>query len=214
MTVSEKIKAGQLDAIIFDLGGVILNLDIEASILAFQRLAPKMHAYEFNGASLQHPLFSSYEVGKLSSQEFRSQFNQIYHASLGDHEFDACWNAMILELELKRLHRIDEIRSQGVKAFLLSNTNEIHEAAFLKRFDELNLDRSFESFFDQVYYSHRIQKRKPNSEAFLHVLNDHGLTPSRTLFIDDSAQHIEGAGKLGIQTIHLKKPMGLLEVLG
>lgn len=62
-------------------------------------------------------------------------------------------------------------------------------------------------FFDKAYMSHRIGLRKPMPEVFQYVLNDNGLQPEHTLFIDDSPQHIATADALGIRTIYLEKGM-------
>ena len=89
---------------------------------------------------------------------------------------------------------------------LLSNTNEIHETAFNKTIQH-DHHVFLPTFFDKVYYSHRIGLRKPTKEIFEKVLNECGFDPVNTLFIDDSTQHVEGAKKLGIQTIFLEKGM-------
>jgi putative hydrolase of the HAD superfamily len=87
----------------------------------------------------------------------------------------------------------------------LSNTNEIH----LKKIEELlkneetNWDR-FCGIFTKVYLSCRVGMRKPNEDIFLKVLNDNNLNASKTLFIEDSIQHIETANKIGIQTLFLQ----------
>src|SRR5690606_36888530 len=93
---------------------------------------------------------------------------------------------------------------------LLSNTNDIHEAAFTKLLQENN-NIQLSHFFDKVYFSHRIGLRKPDAAVFEKVLTDNQFRASETLFIDDSPQHIESAKNLGIQTVFLKKGMTIEE---
>ena len=85
--------------------------------------------------------------------------------------------------------------------------------AFSKDFEksifDLGLKKHFTESFDQVYYSSRIGKRKPDAEAFQHVLDDFDLRAEECLFIDDSEQHIRTAHSMGIGTVYLRKGMEL-----
>ena len=87
--------------------------------------------------------------------------------------------------------------------FLLSNTNAIHLAHFNALLKRHAGEKDLSSFFRKVYLSHEIRMRKPDAEAFQLILDEQELDPASTLFIDDSPQHIESAGKLGLQTLHL-----------
>jgi putative hydrolase of the HAD superfamily len=97
-------------------------------------------------------------------------------------------------------HQILLKAKERYRTFLLSNINEIHEAyinEYLKR--EYSLD-SNDVFFEKVYYSHLIRKRKPDAEIFEFVLTDSNLEPEETLFIDDSPQHLRTAQQMGFNT--------------
>ena len=109
---------------------------------------------------------------------------------------------MLLGIPKERFEFIKELREQK-KIYLLSNINQIHEDflnVYIQSRPELT---NFYSSFDEVYFSHHIGLRKPNIEAFEFVLNKHGMAPEKTLFIDDSPQHIEGAKKAGLNTYYL-----------
>src|SRR5690606_20726982 len=116
------------------------------------------------------------------------------------------WNMMLLDLPLRRLQILQQLQLH-YNLFLLSNTNEIHEAAFNRILQSQTGFPGFGVFFDKIYYSHHTGLRKPQREAFELILNDHRLMPENTLFIDDSPQHVEAAKSLGIQTIWLKQGM-------
>jgi len=107
---------------------------------------------------------------------------------------------------VRRLQILQQLRLY-YDLFLLSNTNEIHEAAFNQILMQEHGIPNIGVFFDRVYLSHRVGLRKPMREIFERVLEENNLKPEQTLFIDDSLQHIEGAKLLGIQTIYLEKGM-------
>lgn len=201
------------DAIIFDLGGVILNLDYHKTFLAFKKYIGESDEDVFLGKEKQLSIFSDYEVGKISTTDFIFEFNKYYRVNLDLETFARCWNAMILNIPLERIKLLQKLRSQGKKIFLLSNINEIHEFAVEEQFRTLGLDFSFFSLFNKVYYSHHARMRKPNSDFFELVLRENSLKKESTLFIDDSIQHIHGAGHVGIDAYHLKKTDSL-ETLG
>jgi len=94
---------------------------------------------------------------------------------------------------------------------LLSNTNEIHEAAFNKILEDERGIANIGAFFDRVYLSHRIGMRKPDVTVFERILEENNLKAEHTLFIDDSPQHVEGARKAGIRAIWLEKGMTIEE---
>ena len=77
---------------------------------------------------------------------------------------------------------------------------------------------NFKALFDGAYYSCEIGMRKPHPEIFLHVLKEHGSVAERSLFIDDSPQHVEGARRAGLMAEHLdlakEDILGLVERLG
>lgn len=191
-----------VDAIIFDLGGVILNLNYNLTVEAFKNLG-RENFEKLYTQSHQDQLFDQFETGAITADEFRRYMKAFFDFPVTDQAIDQAWNAMLLDLPKARIELLQELKNQ-YPIFLFSNTNEIHLKAFKKIIsDQHGNPNLLESVFHQTYFSHIAGKRKPNADAFLQVIEDHDLTPERTLFIDDSIQHIEGAKKLGIQTIHL-----------
>jgi len=191
-----------VNAIIFDLGGVILNLDYNLTINAFKKLGQENFEQLYT-QSQQDKLFDRFETGEVNAEEFRRYMKSFLPADTNSKTIDEAWNVMLLDLPKHRINLLLELKKQ-VPIFLFSNTNEIHLNAFRKIiFNQYGKEDLLESVFNKTYYSHIVGHRKPNAEAFYTVINDHHLTPQKTLFIDDSIQHIEGAKKIGLQTIHL-----------
>lgn len=194
--------------IIFDLGGVLFNIDYQLTEQAFAKLGIENFSSIYSQLQ-QSSLFDDLEVGKISATEFFSGLKDTCNIRSTDEELALAWNAMLLDMPLRRLQLLQQLRHH-YDLVLLSNTNEIHEAAFNKIIEGVH-GCSIAAFFDRIYYSHRIGMRKPDVEVFEMILAENGFRPEHTLFIDDSPQHIEGAKKAGIQTIWLEKGMTIEE---
>lgn len=191
------------DTLIFDLGGVILNLDYNLTVIEFEKYIQNLDRNVFFGKKDQLPFFSSYEIGEITTEEFIKQFNDYYNKEFSYLDFKMSWNAMILNLPKERIDLISNLRKKGKKVLLLSNINHLHEIAVEERFSDISNSVGFLSLFDKGYYSHHIGLRKPTAEIFDYVVKDQNLNPKKTLFIDDSLHHVVGAKNVGINAIHL-----------
>jgi HAD superfamily hydrolase (TIGR01509 family) len=191
--------------ILFDLGGVLLNLDHKRTQDAFAALGFPDFMGVWNQLQ-QDSLFDDFETGKVSTVDFIAAIRSKAGVAITDEQIIEAWNALLLDFPLRRLQILQQLRIH-YDLLLLSNTNEIHETAFNKILMDNHGIPSLGVFFDKVYLSHRIGMRKPNAEVFQMILDENGLKASDTLFIDDTLEYVEGAKKLGIQTIHLEKGM-------
>ena len=206
-----KLLPKNLEAIIFDLGGVVLNLNPQKTIDAFV-LAAGLPSEKVAEAG-NNKLFKNFEKGLIDTHSFRSELNRLLGTQLQDEEIDMAWNAMLLDLPLDRLLLLSGLRPR-YKTFVLSNTNEIHINAFDDIVQKVTGGESIQKYFDNVYYSHQVGMRKPDTEIFEMVLKRNSLHPSKTLFIDDTLEHIESANRLGLHTWHLTNQDELFAVFG
>ncbi len=191
--------------IIFDLGGVLLNIDYKLTEQAF--IAAGIHNFpELYSQLSQTPVFDDFETGRISREAFVEAIQKIAGNSISTGQVVDAWSAMLQDFPVRRLQLLQQLRLYH-DLVLLSNTNEIHEEAFNKILMDNRGIPNIGVFFDKVYFSHRVGMRKPDAEIFERILEDTGFKPADTLFIDDSPQHIEGAKALGIQTIYLEKGM-------
>ncbi len=191
--------------IIFDLGGVLINIDYQLTENAFMEAGIENFP-ELYSQLKQSDLFDKWEMGKLSREEFVIALQKISEIPITETQIVNAWNAMLLDFPVRRLQILQQLRLY-YDLFLLSNTNEVHEEGFNKILMESHGIPNIGVFFDKVYFSHRLGMRKPMREIFDRVLDDNNLKPEHTLFIDDSPQHIAAAKALGIQTIYLDKGM-------
>ncbi|MFK8037951.1 MAG: HAD family hydrolase [Crocinitomicaceae bacterium] len=190
------------EAIIFDLGGVILNINYHKTAEAFKELGVT-NFDELYSQAQQIGIFNALEVGEIQPEAFYEAIRQMSGLPLSNSVIEAAWNAMLLDLPNHRVDLIKRIRDE-VPIYLLSNTNIIHLKAFRKIIEnDCGNALLLEDLFQKVYYSHEIGMRKPDANTFRYVLNQHHLSPQNTLFIDDSIQHIEGAKAAGIKAHHL-----------
>ena len=194
-------NTNEIKNIIFDLGGVIINIDYNLTAKAFEQMGISNFNVLFSQAQQSH-LFDLYEKGQISSAEFRMEIKKIIGHHYTDEAIDKAWNALLLDIPPNRLTLLNKVKTK-YSTFLLSNTNDIHIETFngyLKQtFGVNNLD----GYFNKLYLSYKVGMRKPDAEIFELVLSENNLLPHETLFIDDSIQHIESAKKLGINAYWL-----------
>jgi putative hydrolase of the HAD superfamily len=194
-----------IKAIIFDFGGVILNIDYNKTSKAFADLGVK-NFEEMYSQKNANPLFHDLEEGKINEEEFYNAFRTSSQLKLTDQQIKKAWNAILLRYREEALQTLTTIKNK-YRLYLLSNTNSIHHKEFNKIFEDQIGSGSINDYFDKAYYSHEIKLRKPGKDAYQYVLKENNLLPSETLFIDDSIQNIEAAESLGLQTIFLKEGM-------
>jgi glucose-1-phosphatase len=196
--------------LIFDLGGVILDLSVNDTLLSFSKLsglAPEMVKEIF----ISSPEFNAYEKGLMTDAEFRDFIRRGYSLNATDQAIDDSWNAMLKGIPTIKLELLSKLKEE-FSVFLLSNTNGIH----LLHIEEVIMpqttgERSLDPYFHKTYYSHRMFKRKPDAEIFEQVLEENNLEAEETLFLDDNAGNVEGAKALGIQTVFITSPNHILE---
>lgn len=200
----------QLPNLLFDFGGVIINIDYSLTVEAMRRHGS---AIAFTQAA-QAELFDQMETGQLSPEQFRGGLRQHYGLTATDAELDAAWNAMLLDVPAERLALIAELRAQGYQTALLSNTNQIHIEEINHRLQaQYGLEHGIADCLDRVFYSQQVGLRKPGEEIFRHALQAMNWKAEETLFIEDSPQHIATAQRLGLHTLYLTPPLTLQDAL-
>ena len=188
-----------IDTLIFDFGGVIINLDYSKPVEEFKKLgvfdSKKLYSKEE-----QTSLFDSLECGQISDEKFLNEIRK--KSNTNDLELiKKAWNSILLNIPEERVHLLKKL-SLKYKIYLLSNTNSIHLNEIISAYGEKKW-RNFISIFNEVYFSNQIGMRKPNEDVFFYLIKKNKLDVSKTLFIDDSPQHIKTAKKIGFKTYHL-----------
>ncbi|ANH83510.1 HAD family hydrolase [Niabella ginsenosidivorans] len=184
--------------VIFDFGGVFLNLDFNRSFSAFEELGFKNIRELFTQYSAA-PIIREIEIGVITPDEFYEGMRKIAGRPVTDEQLRTAWNAMLLDYRKPSLDFLIPLADQ-YNLFLLSNTNRIHHEHFSKTLQDETGYASLESFFTKAWFSHEIHRRKPDLTTYEFVLDNAGLIAAETLFIDDSYTNLPHAKELGMQT--------------
>jgi HAD superfamily hydrolase (TIGR01509 family) len=189
-------------AVIFDLGGVLLDINYQATEKALRGLlGPQSDRYYLQ--TKQSSLFDDFETGRIQPDQFYQGISDLAGTLLHAPAITEAWNAMLGRLPRERMAFVQEVAARR-RLFLLSNTNVIHKAAFDAIIAEDFPGQNFDAYFEAAYYSHLIGLRKPHPEVYRFVTDRHGLDPARTLFIDDNKDNVEGARQAGLLAFHLQ----------
>ena len=194
------VNPREIDAIIFDFGGVLFNIDYSRPISAFRELGMK-NFEEVYSQSQQDGLFDELEIGSISKEEFINGLKVHFDRPVSDQELLEAWNVILLDIPKHRIDKVNQLR-KNYRTFLLSNTNALHVEAFESIIDETMGIDHFRAAFEKIYYSNEMGMRKPHVEIYQELLLNHGLDPKKTLFIDDTIRHVEGARKAGLYAHH------------
>ena len=185
--------------IVFDLGGVLVDLDFKAAINGLQKagfanVKEQLQSFDREG------IFQKFELGEMTAEEFRTAIRENSTVTLTDEEIDALWNAMLLEIPREKLELILDLRGKYM-VYLLSNTNSIHWDYVCK--NAFNY-RGFrvKDYFEETFLSYEMHLAKPDKAIFEKVLQDANLLPEETLFIDDSEANCKAAEEVGIHAHH------------
>lgn len=194
--------------VIFDLGGVILNIDIKRTEIALGELGID-NLSQYIGAAHITSFFKEYEAGKIDDAAFIQSIKALSSKALAEEAIIDAWNALLLDFPQQRIELLKTLKNK-YRLFLLSNTNAIHQKKFQQQLF-LQTGSYLEDIFEKTYYSHTIGLCKPDVAAFQFVINDNKLYPGETLFVDDTEANMIGAMQAGLQVWHVKPGSSILE---
>lgn len=196
--------------IIFDFGGVVLDIDPQLTIDEFVRLGftdfDKLSTPDFT-----EEIIGKFERGILTPEVFRTKLKSFLNIDATDQQLDYAWNSLLYDIPRERI-KVIELVKKNYQIILLSNSNEIHYDLFVRDLQLRFGYREFDDLFHKAYFSFDLHLLKPNPEVYEFVINQHGLIPAQTLFIDDKAENIEAAKKLGLKTYQLTKPERIRDI--
>lgn len=189
--------------IIFDFGGVIIDIDFWFSINAFKKLG----ATDFENVysqSQQSGIFDELDIGSISPEEFCEAMKCYLPKTATTQQIIDAWNAILIGIPEHRIRLLERIK-RHYRIFLLSNTNRIHYPVYISELQQKYGYKNLSELFEKVYLSYEVKMRKPDKAFFKLVLEENNLKVEETLFIDDSQQNLPPADELRMQTYFLKK---------
>jgi FMN phosphatase YigB (HAD superfamily) len=195
--------------IIFDLGGVLLNIDPKKTIEAFGQLGMQQLIGD-KGLTYDHDIFYLMEQGKITPEEFRNGVRKLLSGEVTDEQIDTAWTAMLLDFPGIRVKLVQKLRGEFT-IYLFSNTNAIHVAKYQSNFRN---EHGFEvsSLFEKDFHSNEIGYRKPSPESFQEIIRLSGINPQESLFVDDSLQNVEAAIACGLKGYWLEPGQKVEEI--
>jgi len=219
--MSSILSQPNLKNIIFDLGDVIIPIDLSAPLRNFAMLA-NLPEDDVRALWNQHNIGMQYETGLIDDEAFRNHVRQLLNnrsnnpnTEAADHwadeVIDTAWNTVLLELPIERIERIRQLKDR-YRLFLLSNTSPIHIRQVNRILTELG-QPTLEELFERVFYSYDIRLAKPSPEIYQHVLSEAGIAAEETAFLDDNAANIRAAAELGITAVHVQPPLTIIDYL-
>lgn len=184
--------------LVFDFGGVIVSLDRDAAVRAFVQLG-LADAEHILDKYHQTGIFLALEEGRLSEEEFRRQLGELCGRPLTYDEVQQAWLSFLSGLDHQQLDYLQQLRSH-YRLFILSNTNPyIGSWACSPQFTPEG--RSLDTFFDGLFFSYRMGLTKPDPRIFRELVDQAGLNPEETLFVDDGAANIAAGQAAGLHTL-------------
>ena len=194
------VQKSKIKNIIFDLGGVLLNINPLLSLFEFEKLSG-VSKDELLPRFISTRIFEKFDTGSINSAQFGRELSEIMSHEVSDPEIERIWNMLILDFPASRVELLQQLR-KNYSVYLLSNTNVIHIRKYTGEF-YANYGFQMADLFDKVFYSCDIGLHKPDEGIYTYVLKAANLVPSETLFIDDSIANIKAAERLGISVIHI-----------
>ena len=193
-------EASKIRHIIFDLGGVLLNINPLLSLNELTKISG-LGKQALIDRFTESRIFEKFDTGQYDTAQFRSELCRIIGKNVADNEIDRMWNALLLDFPPQRVKMLQELR-KNFNLYLLSNTNSIHFRYYTDAFfHEYNF--KLQELFNHLYLSYEIGMHKPDPEIYRYVLQHDGLTASECLFVDDSLPNVKAARKLGIAGLHI-----------
>ncbi len=183
--------------IVFDLGGVLVNLAFDNCLDAFRKvgfhdIGKQARQFERKG------VFSQFERGEITPMVFREAIRVETTWSLTDSEIDYMWNLMLINIPREKLDLLLELRARYM-VYLLSNTNQIHWDYVCQRMFNYR-GFSVDDFFEETFLSFQMHKVKPEKGIYEQMIKEADILPEETFFIDDSEANCRVASAFGIQT--------------
>lgn len=196
------IQFSNISTLIFDFGGVLINLDLPKCIMNFKQLGIQ-NIDSYLSKYGQKDFFLAFEKGQIGIEEFRNEIRKLSNKTLSNDQIDAAWCAFLCDIPDRKLEILTELKTK-FRLVMLSNSNPLHinvsaTSEFTKR------GKKITDFFDATYFSYEMKMAKPDAEIFTQLLKEEGVEANHCLFLDDGIKNIERAAIQGIQTYHVNE---------
>lgn len=189
--------------LLFDLGGVIIDIERQRCVDAFKALGLE-NAESYFGDYAQTGIFMAIEDGSINVDEFHAALHEKLPAGVTDYQIDTAFQKFIVGIPAHRLKALRDLRRRGFGIYLLSNTNPVMwRGVIANEFGQEGLRR--EDYFDGMVTSFEAHCAKPDAAIFKYTVEQLGIKPEETLFFDDGLANVEAARALGFEAVHVEE---------
>ncbi len=200
----------KIENIIFDFGGVVLDIDPELTVKEFGKLGVK-DLKIFESPDFVKNIVRKFERGIYTPEIFRNKIREFLNIDATDQQIDDAWNALLFDIPAERIKVIEDVKKH-YDIYLLSNSNEIHYDLYVRDLQLRFGYREFDELFNKAYFSFDLHMCKPDPDIYEFVIFQHNMNPETTLFIDDKEENINAAKELGLKALLLKSPVRIRDV--
>jgi glucose-1-phosphatase len=194
-----RLSPGAADALLFDLGRVVLDIDFRRVVACWAGHAGCEPVHLAGRFSWRDEFYQRHERGEISDAEFFAALRASLGVDLSDTQFLEGWNK-IFAGEMPGIAQLLARAAQRLPLYAFSNTNGAHVEYFLQAYAGVL------GHFREIFLSSAIGLRKPDAEAYDHVVREIGVPAGRIVFFDDLAENIEGARDSGLIAVHVTSP--------
>jgi len=200
------LSPGSADALLFDLGRVVFDIDFNQTLACWAGHAACEPAQLAGRFSSRDEIYRRHEKGEISDAEFFAALRALLGIELSDAQFLEGWNA-IFAGEMPGIAPLLARAAKRLPLYAFSNTNNAHVEYFPVIYAGVL------GHFREMFLSSAIGLRKPDAEAYDHVVRAIGVPAKRIVFFDDLAENIEGARARGLTAVHVRSPDDVAEAL-
>ncbi len=200
------LSPGAADALLFDLGRVVLDIDFGKVVACWAGHAGCEPAHLAGRFSWRDEFYQRHEKGEISDAEFFATLRELFGIRISDAQFLEGWNN-IFAGEMLGISKLLARAARRLPLYAFSNTNNAHVEHFSVAYADVL------GHFREIFLSSAIGFRKPDAEAYDHVVKEIGVPAGRIVFFDDLAENIEGAKARGLLAVHVKSSADVAEAL-
>lgn len=192
------MKPLKVQALLFDLGGVLIDIDFTCAFKHWQPIS-RLSLEELTAAFSFDLPYQQLERGEITAAKYFAHLKESLQLQDDPAHIAEGWNAIFRDEITETLGLIQAARAH-VPCYAFTNTNAAHKAAWTARYPAVV------QAFERIFVSSEMGLRKPERRAFEYIAHALGVPLGAIMFFDDLAENVAGAAAAGLQAVHVRGP--------